>query len=772
MMTTGGMRLAALGIIAAGVLAVGGCAVTPEPIDKAELSAIVTADRASIGADQDPITGPLTKYEAMARVVAYNLDNRTRMMEEALANAQVDLAQYDMLPTLAAEAGFTSRDNVEASSSESVQTQAQSLVPSTSTNRNRVTADAKLSWNILDFGVSYFQAKQQADRYLIAQGNRRKLMLRLLQQARTAFWRAAAAQKLKPEVEKQLASAKAALDDVDRAQAEQLRPRLESLQMKRTLLEVVGQLEALNQQLASSEIELKALINVFPRTQIALSIPDKPAQLPPLAVNTDDMELLALENSSDVTEALYQLRVEQGESKKALLRLLPGLEFYDSINFDSNTFLVNNMWQEAGSRVTWNLFRLLTIQSSLDLAEARQNLAETRRKAMDMAVISRLHLALWRYQDNLHQSERADRIDAVERGISKSSTAAETADSGTAIERIRNEATALRAKMRSFESYANAQDSLGSVFVSLGLDPVPDDYRSRPVKDLADMLRHQFTQWEEGHFPVFIPPAVPQAELGPRRGGARIPAGVMSRLTALAVALAMLAVPSAFAANSAQPQIRAQLKAKRSAVLASGMAGEIDRMPVREGDHVAEGALIAAIDCVGQAASKRVAEAKLVAAQAKERSHKRLAELKQSSVLEVEVAHADAVMAAAELAVINATLRKCEVHAPFPGVVVTQPARPNQYIREGEPLVELVDVDGLEVEMVLPSRWLEWLKPGSAFTMTVDELHRTIPASVDRIGGRVDPVSQTVRVLGRIEGRQTDLLPGMSGTVAFPDQPK
>jgi len=33
--------------------------------------------------------------------------------------------------------------------------------------------------------------------------------------------------------------------------------------MKRTLLEVVGQLEALNQQLASAEIELKALINVY-----------------------------------------------------------------------------------------------------------------------------------------------------------------------------------------------------------------------------------------------------------------------------------------------------------------------------------------------------------------------------------------------------------------------------------------------------------------------------------------------------------------------------
>jgi membrane fusion protein (multidrug efflux system) len=238
----------------------------------------------------------------------------------------------------------------------------------------------------------------------------------------------------------------------------------------------------------------------------------------------------------------------------------------------------------------------------------------------------------------------------------------------------------------------------------------------------------------------------------------------------LILALALLAAP--LAAEAADAPLRGQLRAKRQATLSAGLSGEIEKMPVREGDRVAEGALVAAIDCSPQQASRRVAEAKLAAAQAKHKSAQRLAELNQASVLEVEVARSEAAMAAAELTSIGATLRKCESRAPFAGVVVAQMSRQNQYIREGEPLVELVDADGLEIEMVLPSRWLEWLKPGSAFEMAVDELHRSVPARIDRIGGRVDPVSQTVRVLGRIEGKNPDLLPGMSGLLVFPGKPQ
>jgi len=213
--------------------------------------------------------------------------------------------------------------------------------------------------------------------------------------------------------------------------------------------------------------------------------------------------------------------------------------------------------------------------------------------------------------------------------------------------------------------------------------------------------------------------------------------------------------------------VRAQLRARTFAAIAAPLPGLITRMPVREGERLAQNALIAVMDCSSQQAAKKVVEAKLTGAQAKTRVNERLTQLNLSSVLEVELAKAEEGQARAELAAIEVTLRKCEIRAPFAGIVAEQAARPHQFVREGDPLIELVDTTNLEIELIVPSRWLEWLRTGAAFTVMVDELGRPVTAVVDRIGGRVDPVSQTIRLLGRVNGEHKDLLPGMSGQAQF-----
>lgn len=214
--------------------------------------------------------------------------------------------------------------------------------------------------------------------------------------------------------------------------------------------------------------------------------------------------------------------------------------------------------------------------------------------------------------------------------------------------------------------------------------------------------------------------------------------------------------------------VRAQLRSRNFTTLAAGVAGELIRMPVREGDSIAAGTLIAATDCSAQLAGRKISEAKLSAAIAKARTADRLAQLNSASVLEQELAKAEVAQINAELAAMDAALKKCDIRAPFAGVIVAQMARPHQYLREGEPLIELVDISNMEVELIVPSRWLEWVKPGLGFTLQVDELGRSVKASIDKVAGKVDPVSQTIRLLGRIEAAgQRDLLPGMSGTARF-----
>ena len=65
----------------------------------------------------------------------------------------------------------------------------------------------------------------------------------------------------------------------------------------------------------------------------------------------------------------------------------------------------------------------------------------------------------------------------------------------------------------------------------------------------------------------------------------------------------------------------------------------------------------------------------------------------------------------------------------------------------------------------MPSGWLRWLKSGYRFRVGIDETGKSYPAHVTRLGARVDPVSQSVKVTATIDGRFTELVAGMSGRV-------
>ena len=101
------------------------------------------------------------------------------------------------------------------------------LVLSTSSDRDLNTADLTASWNILDFWVSYFNAKQQADKVLVAEEQRRRVMQTLFQDVRRAFWRALSAQRLSGDIRETIREAQNALESSRKS--EQLRSPIDAL---------------------------------------------------------------------------------------------------------------------------------------------------------------------------------------------------------------------------------------------------------------------------------------------------------------------------------------------------------------------------------------------------------------------------------------------------------------------------------------------------------------------------------------------------------------
>ncbi|MBL4615459.1 MAG: efflux RND transporter periplasmic adaptor subunit [Magnetovibrio sp.] len=124
-------------------------------------------------------------------------------------------------------------------------------------------------------------------------------------------------------------------------------------------------------------------------------------------------------------------------------------------------------------------------------------------------------------------------------------------------------------------------------------------------------------------------------------------------------------------------------------------------------------------------------------------------------------------MQKAELRSAQADVEKCVVHAPFDGTVVEKYVQAYQFVRMGEPLLRLVNSTDLEVEAIVSSQWLKWLKPGTVFSMTVEEVSQTVLGRVDRVVDEVDPISRTVRMIGVLDKTFIKMLPGMSGVLKF-----
>ncbi|MCW8156036.1 TolC family protein [Stutzerimonas stutzeri] len=478
-------------------LTVSGCAVTSQPIDRSVSEQRAQQDLAIMFKDQEPLSGPLTLHEAMARAVKYNLEARLKVMEEAMAQRQVDLATFDMLPRMALSAGYAGRSNISASSSESIRTGTQSLEPSTSQDRDRGVADLTMVWNVLDFGVSYVSAKQQGDQRLIVQERRRKVVHTIIQDVRSAYWRALAAERLLTQIDSLMDRVKQARDNSQRLSEQRIGDPVQALSYQRALIEATRQLEDQRRALSLAKTELATLINLPLGTDLTLaSNSDYP--VPRLNVELSELEREALATRPELREQDYQARISAAETRKAMLRLLPGLEFSAGGHYDSNSFLVNQSWADYGVKITWNLFNVLSAPASINVSKAGEQVAEARRQAMSMAILAQLYVANANFNEAQRQFQTSQQLAGLDNQIVEQLRNRYKAQGIGELELIQGELNALQANLRRDLSYAELRNSYGQLFASAGFDPLPEQLPSSELSSIAQALANQEAKWQAG----------------------------------------------------------------------------------------------------------------------------------------------------------------------------------------------------------------------------------------------------------------------------------
>jgi outer membrane protein, multidrug efflux system len=480
------------------VFLLSGCAPKVLPISFFQQDKLADLDNESIFADQPTMVEPLSMYDAMARAIHFNLNYRLKRMETAVASGEAKMANLDMLPNLTVAAGYSVRNSLSASYSRNVATGSRSSEATTSSGRQSITSDLAMSWNLLDFGVSYFQARQAKNKHLIQDELRRKALHNLLKDVRTAFWKAMATQEMEREISLLLATAEDALIIAKNVEDKGYKSPVDTLQYQIGMLDIIRQLEKARAEMLVAREDLASMINLPPG--VTLKLLDDSGRmsnaLKPELIELEGLERFALASRPELRLEHYQDRIEADETRKAIARLFPGLEINLGGNYDYNPLLVHQRWVQAGTRLSWNIIQLLKKADSDDLFSTREKTIETRRLAQHMAIVTQSRIAFHEFHLAQRNLKLTNREEGVRGQLKEYIGNRSRLGLDSQLKYVRSAAEATLGRVRQYESYSRYQNALGNIYATMGMDIVPENTMEPDLQMLARTLRGEMHDWE------------------------------------------------------------------------------------------------------------------------------------------------------------------------------------------------------------------------------------------------------------------------------------
>lgn len=280
------------------------------------------------------------------------------------------------------------------------------------------------------------------------------------------------------------------MDDARKAEAERLRNPVDALRYQRQVLENLRLLEAINQELDSANVELASLINVPVGTPIQIADVNLNASAPVLLQTpVTQMEETALANNPDLREQHYNSRIAREEVTRTMTRLFPNVSFNYGVKYDSDRYLLNHTWGETGLQLSYNLVNLLTSDTQMKMVKAGVALADQRRIASQMAVITQVHLARQQLANAHKQFLRADAIYQTDQKIADHMRNREQALAQSKLDRIGNDVAAILSLLRRYQAMAQLQTAESRLQATLGVEPQIGNTQELSLSALIDQLR-------------------------------------------------------------------------------------------------------------------------------------------------------------------------------------------------------------------------------------------------------------------------------------------
>ena len=207
--------------------------------------------------------------------------------------------------------------------------------------------------------------------------------------------------------------------------------------------------------------------------------------------------------------------------------------------------------------------------------------------------------------------------------------------------------------------------------------------------------------------------------------------------------------------------------ASRRVTLKAELDGSVDEILAERGAALAEGAVIARIDPEDRRARLSEAEALLRQRQAEYDAATKLNKsgYKGDIALSEAAAKLDAARAVVKRARIE--LENTVVAAPFGGMLQERPVELGSYVKVGDPVAMMVDLDPLRVVAFVTEREIAGVRPGAEGEAVLPG-GRTVPGKIAYVSSVADETTRTFRVELEIANPGGLLAEGLTSDLRIP----
>jgi membrane fusion protein (multidrug efflux system) len=211
--------------------------------------------------------------------------------------------------------------------------------------------------------------------------------------------------------------------------------------------------------------------------------------------------------------------------------------------------------------------------------------------------------------------------------------------------------------------------------------------------------------------------------------------------------------------------IRAIIVSLDRTTISSEISGKVIKLSKENGDYFKKNELLLEIDCKLYEAQKDKINIEKNIALLELQNHEKLAKLKSNSQLQLEQAKAKYEKQNTEYKIAQINVDRCKIYAPFNGRIINKKVSKYQIVKAQEELFDILGNNNLEAIAIVPSKFISKLIKSQKVSLHIDEIDKTIKATIKEFSATIDTSSQTINVRLKLDNKYNNILSGMSGTV-------